>query len=202
LAAFHTGANRTSYAFSVPPPVADESVLVIVGSTASTKNARVPAPSGLGSSFTQLTQATFVPAAKVASRVDAFVADGEAPSGGTLTLAFGATQADVHVVVLGVRNAEATVMIGDVTSASGSGALGALTIDGAPTSRTIVTALHAAKEGSQPESGSSELADTWHGSRPSGMATAWSTTAFDTTPSYSWSTSSPWGMVALEVAAG
>lgn len=202
LAAFHTGANRTSYTVSVPPPGAAETMVVIVGSTASTKNARAPTPSGLGSSFTPLTQTTFIPATKFASRVDAFIADGASTSAGTLTLAFGATQTDAHAVVLGISNAETPVTIGDAASATGSGTVGSLTIDGAPTSRTIVTVLHAANEGSQPESGSGELADTTHGSRPSGMATAWSTTVFEATPSYSWITSAPWGGIALEVAAG
>ena len=201
LAAFHTGANRTSYSFPVPQRSANEVVLVIVGSTASTKNSRVPIPSGFGSSFSVLTPATFSPATKFVSRVDSFIASGGATSGGTLTVAFAATQADVHVVVLGVRNDAAPVTIGNVASASGSGTLGSLTIDGDPTSRTIVTVLHAAQEGSQPEPGFAELADTQHGSRSSGMATAWSTDAFDATPSYSWGTPSPWGGIALEVGA-
>jgi len=146
-------------------------------------------------------QTSFQSASKVTTRMDALIGSAVPTSGGTLTLGFGATQADVHVVVMGVRDAGGSVSIGDVATATGSGTIGEISLDGASTSRTIVTVFHAVKEGSQPANGLIELADTAHGSRPSGMATAWSSAAFDPAPVYSWASASAWSGVAMEVMA-
>jgi len=173
--------------------------VVVVGTTTN-KPEGAPEVSGLGLDFSSVTQVSFQVVGKIRSRVDAFIGTGEASSG-MLRMRFDEMQDDVHVAVLGVRNGGAPVTIGDVSSSDGAGTIGLVPLNGASSSRVIVTVLHAADEGSQPESGSLELVDTEHASRPSGMATAWWPKAFEATPSYSWATPSSWGGVAIELTA-
>ena len=199
LATFHTGSNGASYATTIPGAAADEAVLVVVGSTATNSKSRVPTLSGSGMTFLHVGQVSFQPDVKFTSRIDAFVATQPPAASGVLTIGFGATQTDVHVAVMALRDDAGPVAIGEVVAASGSGKVASIDLDGAATSRTMVTVLHAAKEGSQPGPGSLELADTKHGSRPSGMASAWWPAAFEPVPSYGWNTSSAWAGLAFEV---
>ena len=199
LATFHTGSNGASYATTIPGAAADEAVLVVVGSTATNSKSRVPTLSGSGMTFLHVGQVSFQPDVKFTSRIDAFVATQPPAASGVLTIGFGATQTDVHVAVMALRDDAGPVAIGEVVAASGSGKVASIGLDGGATSRTVVTVLHAAKEGSQPGPGSLELADTKHGSRPSGMASAWWPAAFEPVPSYGWNTSSAWAGLAFEV---
>jgi hypothetical protein len=72
-------------------------------------------------------------------------------------------------------------------------------LGGGDPARTIVTVVHAVKEGSQPQPGNGavEVADTTHGSMPSGMGTAWWPDSYQPSPAYTWKTAAPWGGLAF-----
>jgi hypothetical protein len=118
-------------------------------------------------------------------------------------VSFGAAQADIHVVVVAVNgpSGPATISTAVTAKGSGTGTGSSLTLGGGDPARTIVTVVHAVKEGSQPQPGlgAVEVADTTHGSMPSGMGTAWWPDAFVPTPAYTWKTPAPWGALAFEL---
>jgi hypothetical protein len=171
-------------------------VLVAVASQARTTNTIVPSLEGLGLAWSHV-DGTSVPNGKRAIRVDVFAVPATADAAGTLRVSLGTKRLEVHVAV--AEAGDATV--GASAVGSGSGSTAELTLGGATTSRTYVALAHGAADGTLPEAGGVELGDTSNTRPPSSLGTMWFPAAFEASPAATWSKSSAWCGVALELAA-
>ena len=197
LGSFDSTSNTSAYSAGTVNVPADRVVVAVVASQSTTANSRIPTVSGLGASWSYEGGRVEALTSRTRLRLDVFRTTVAAPVSGSVGASFGANQTDVHIHVLGMA---ATGSVGPATWSTGTGTSGSLALAGSDPSRTLLTIVHAADEPSTPGAGLTELGDTDHGARPSGMATAWGATGFVGVPGMSWATSSRWIGVAMGIA--
>jgi hypothetical protein len=198
--------DGTSVATASVSPGADRWLVADVASAKSSGPITQPTVSGLSLTwFTENFQTSAV-GARSLSRFYAWT--GSAPGSGTITFDHGAdTQTSWTWAVYEITGASTSdPFVQTVGTAPGGGALD-VTVTLAAFSdsgnRPLIVAEHGTAEASTPEAGYTEIADQTQTASNIGFAVAWHSSATDTTPSYSWATSTSNRIgIASEIALG
>jgi hypothetical protein len=207
-ASLYSTGNATSYATSATYTPQAESLLVAFVCVGSTEQAAAPTVSGHGVSWTALSLANHLLSST--HRIDVYVANaGASPTSAAFTVSgFGSNRTGCTITEFEVRNAS---LSGGVTSAvvqkptnNGTGTSGSVTLAAATAARNrpISFFAHLANEVSNAQTNwTLETGARGNFNTPATSAIGqFRNDAFETTASSSWSTSSAWRGVALEIA--
>jgi hypothetical protein len=198
----YNNVDQSSYATSSIGPTANRWLVVDVW--ARDDAGSVAAPTITGLSLTWINEHTKISADGTRVLRRAYAWTGAAPGSGALTFNFGAATMDGcawHVYMLGedVDASDPFMQSASAESASGTSPSVTLSAFASPNNRPLVACSHDANEASAPEFGYTELADV-NGTSPSvGLAVAYNDGFTDTSPSYSFATSTTALVIASEV---
>lgn len=193
LTSSYDNVDRTAYTTASISPTASR-WLVIDVANAKAAVPEIPTVTGLSLTWTQ--EATVASAAvsqdRRSTRVYAWT--GASPGSGALTITFSATQTGCAWIVyeLGadVDTSDPFVQTATTSSdAAGTSASVALAAFGSANNRPLICAVHAANEVSTPEAGYTEIGDVNSNAPILGFAAAFHGSSTDTSPSYSWASS-------------
>ena len=198
--------DASSFATASVSPGADRWLVADVASGKSTGPITQPTVSGL--SLTWFTE-NFSQSAAGARAMSRFYAwTGAAPGSGAVTFDFvGDTQTSATWAVYEITGASTSdPFVQTVSAVPGGGSLSisaTLAAFSDSNNRPLIAAEHATAEVSDPEAGYTELADQTQTAGAIGFGVAWHSSATDTTPTYSWATSTSNRIaIASEIAVG
>jgi|KBSSwiS6_1023812.scaffolds.fasta_scaffold03522_3 hypothetical protein len=203
-----TGVDATSFSVSL---TTDPATLYVACLEASRDTSNPPTPTVTHGGITATQVATLLWITTGASRRQLWIYAWDSGPGsgpGTWLADFGVTMSGCSMGILKVTGsdiANGLVQTFVQTAATGadlsgtSGATGTLSAAGDSNNRVMALFCHQANEESTVEGGWTALTNQTHNNPSSGMKPGWHASTFDTTPTMSWTTSSPYGGLAAEI---
>ena len=191
--------DAATYTTQTLVPGQDRWLVIDVANGTASGTAGSPVLTGLGLSFTQ--ESTIVQTTRRLTRFYARL--GSTPTSGTITIDFaGVVQSmcDWSIYELTGLSVSDPFVQSDAKGATATSVSHTLAAFASPNNRALIATWHGANEVTTEEVGYTNISDRREsGTPPQALAVSWNANVEDTTPSYSWSTSSGYRSIASEL---